>query len=168
MVQALEAAEIDATVLDRAQSAQLRAKGFSLLLDMSGTNVPSIQDGLAVATPYLREHPDVVERVVAGLAEGIVFSLSPRNKDTVLKTLMARLNISSPAAAEIAYQGALASLNRRPYVSVAAGETYQRVLARNDPRVLNVKIEDLVDNSFVRKLDESGALDRLYFSYGVK
>lgn len=150
------------------QSAQLSAKGFSVLLDMSQTNIPSIQDGLAVATPYLREHPDVVEKVVAGLTEGIVFSLSPRNKDIVLKTLMARLNISSPEAAEAAYQVALASVNRRPYLSVPAGQAYQRVLARNDPRVITVKIEDLVDNTFVRKLDESGDLDRLYFSYGVK
>jgi len=43
---------------------------------MSATNVPSIQDGVAIAGPYLREHPDVVEKVVAGLVEGIAFSLS--------------------------------------------------------------------------------------------
>ena len=41
-------------------------------------------------------------------------------------------------------------------------------MALNDPSVLNVKIEDLADDRFVRKLDESGAIDRLYESYGVK
>jgi hypothetical protein len=34
-------------------------------------------------------------------------------------------------------------------------------MARHDPKVLNVRIEDLVDDRFVRKLDESGVIDRL-------
>jgi NitT/TauT family transport system substrate-binding protein len=168
LVQALEAGEIDAAVLDPAQGSQLRAKGFTLLLDMSATSIPGVQDALAVAGPYLREHPDVVEKVVAGLVEGIAFSLSPRNKEIVVKTLKARLNISSAAAAEIAYQEALARVNRKPYVSAPAAQRYQRVLGLNDPRVLNVKVEDLLDDRFVRKLDESGAIDRLYSTYGVK
>jgi len=167
-VQALENGDIDATVVDPSQSAQLQAKGFSLLLDMSTTNIPGIQDGLAVAGPYLREHPDVVEKVVAGLVEGIAFSLSPRNKEIVLKTLMARLNILSPEAAEVAYKEFLGRASGKPYVSVAAAQNYQRVLAFNDPRVLKVKIEDLLEDRFVRKLEESGVLDRLYSAYGVR
>jgi hypothetical protein len=44
----------------------------------------------------------------------------------------------------------------------------QRVMALNDPRVLNVNVEDLADDRFVRKLDDSGAIDRLYEGYRVK
>jgi hypothetical protein len=44
----------------------------------------------------------------------------------------------------------------------------QRVMALNDPKVLSVKIENLIDDGFVRKLDDSGAIDRLYESYGIK
>jgi len=105
---------------------------------------------------------------VAGLVEGIAFSLSPANKDTVLKTLMAHLNISVPAAVESGYRAFLARANRKPYGSVAAMQNVQRVMALNDPKVLNVKVEDLVEDRFVRKLDESGVIDRLYSTYGVK
>jgi NitT/TauT family transport system substrate-binding protein len=167
-VQMLEDGDIDATVVDPSQSIQLQAKGFSLLLDMSTTKIPGIQDALAVTGPYLSEHPDVVEKVVAGLVEGIAFSLSPRNKEAVLKTLMARLNISSPEAAEVAYQEFLARAAGKPDVSVAAAQNYQRVLAFNDPRVLSVKIGDLVEQRFVRKLDENGTIDHFYNTYGVK
>jgi len=45
-------------------------------------------------------------------------------------------------------------------------QNMQRVMALNNPKVLNVKIEDLADDRFVRKLDETGAIDRLYESYG--
>ena len=168
LVQALEAGEIDVAMLDPAQGTQLRAKGFSLLLDMYPANISAVQQALVVNGTYFREHPDVVEKVVAGLVEGIAFSLSPANKDIVLKTLMAHLNISVPAAVESGYRAFLARANRKPYGSVAAMQNVQRVMALNDPKVLNVKIEDLADDRFVRKLDESGAIDRLYESYGVK
>ena len=135
---------------------------------MSTTNIPGVQDALVVAGPYLREHPAVVEKVVAGLVEGIAFSLAPRNKETVIKTLIARLNISSPRAAEVAYQESLTRAIRKPYVSVAAAQDYRRVLALNDPRVLDVKIEDLMDERFVRTLDEAGAIDRTLSHYGIK
>jgi len=168
LVQALEAGKIDAVVLDPAQGAVLKAKGFSLVLDMSATSIPGVQDALAVAGPYLRAHPDVVAKVVAGLVEGIAFSLSPRNKEVVLKTLMGRLNISTAAAAEVAYQEVLARVTLKPYVSVAVAQRYQRALAVNDPKVLSVKVEELLDERFVRQLDENGAMDRLYDSYGLK
>ena len=168
LVQALEAGKIDAAMLDAAQSTQLRAKGFSLLLDMSPANISAVQQALVVNGAYLREHPDVVEKVVAGLVEGIAFSLSPANKDTVLKTLMAHLNISVSTAAESGYGAFLAHMNRKPYGSVVAMQNLQRIMALNDPKVLNVKVEDLIEDRFVRKLDESGVIDQLYSTYGVK
>jgi ABC-type nitrate/sulfonate/bicarbonate transport system substrate-binding protein len=168
LVQALEAGEIDAAMLDPAQSTQLRARGFSVLLDMYPANISGVQNVLAVASAYLRDHPDVVEKVVAGLVEGIAYSLSPPNKETVLKTLMAHLNITDPAAAESGYQNFLTRVNRKPYASAAAMRNMQRVMALNDPKVLNVKVEDLVEDRFVRRLDESGAIDRLYRTYEVQ
>jgi NitT/TauT family transport system substrate-binding protein len=168
LVQALEDGGIDAVVVDPGQSAQLRGKGFSLLLDMSTANILGVQSALVVADAYARQHPDVVEKVVAGLIDGIGFSLAPENKQTVQKTLMARMKISAPAAAESGYQSFLARANRKPYAWLAAMRNMQRVMALNDPRVLNVKIEEVADDRFVRKLDDSGAIDRLYEGYRVK
>jgi hypothetical protein len=33
---------------------------------------------------------------------------------------------------------------------------------------MGVKIEDVIDDRVVRKLDENGTIDQLYSSYGVK
>ena len=168
LVQALETGGIDAVVIDPGQSAQLRGKGFSLLLDMYPANISGVQSALVVAGPYSRQHPDVVEKVVTGLVDGIGFSLAPQNEETVRKTLKARMKISVSAAAESGYRNFLSRANRKPYASIAAMQNMQRVMALDDPKVLNVKIEDLADDRFVRKLDESGAIDRLYENYGVK
>ena len=167
-VQALEAGRIDAVVIEPGQSAQLTAKGFSLILDMYPANISGVQSALVVTGPYLREHPDVVEKVVAGLLEGFAFSLAPRNEETVRKTMMARMNLSAPAAVESAYRSFLLRANRKPYPSIEAMQNMQRVIGLADPRVLNIRIEDFADDRFVRKLDTSGEIDRLYERYGVK
>ena len=168
LVQALEDGRIDAVVIDPGQSAQLRGKGFSLLLDMHPENILGVQSALVVAGSYSRQYPDVVEKVVGGLVDGIAFSLAPQNEETVRRTLMSRMNISVLAAAESGYRSFLSRANRKPYASITAMQNMQRVMALNDAKVLNVKIEDLADDRFVRKLDESGAIDRLYESYGVE
>jgi ABC-type nitrate/sulfonate/bicarbonate transport system substrate-binding protein len=168
LVQALEDGGIDAVVIDPAQSAQLTGKGFSLLLDMYPANILGVQSALVVASAYARQHPDVVEKVVAGLIDGIGFSLAPQNAETVRKALMSHMKISAPDAAERGYRSFLSRANRKPYASIPAMRNMQRVMALNDPKVLNVQIEALADDRFVRKLDDSGAIDRLYESYQVK
>lgn len=62
----------------------------------------------------------------------------------------------------------MSRVNRKPYASVAAIQNMQRVMALNDPKMLNVKVEDLFEDRFVRKLDRSGVIDQLYSTYGVK
>ncbi len=168
MARALEAGDIDAAMLDPARSSQLKGRGFSMLLDMYPANISAAQNGLVVTGAYLRERPDVVEKVVAGLLEGIAFSLSAPNKDVVLKTLMAHMKITDAAAAESAYKNFSSRVIRKPYSSVDAMRNMQRVMALHDPKVLNLKLADLIDERFVRKLDESGVIDRLYSTYGVK
>ena len=74
---------------------------------MYPANISGVQSALVVAGAYLHEHPDVVEKVVAGLVEGIAFSLSPQNEETVQKTLMTRMKVSAPAAVESGYRNFL-------------------------------------------------------------
>jgi hypothetical protein len=44
----------------------------------------------------------------------------------------------------------------------------QGIIAIHDARVLKLKIEELIEDRFVRKLDENGTIDHLYAAYGVK
>ena len=38
----------------------------------------------------------------------------------------------------------------------------------HDPRVANVKPEDVIDNRILNKLEKVGFIDELYRNYGVK
>lgn len=168
IARALEAGTIDAAVLSPSQSRQLRTKGFSALVDLYPANIYGFQNALAVTATYLQQSSDVVEKVVTALIEGTAFSLSPTNKSTVLNTIMKTFKITDPVAAEEGYQQFLLGSVRKPYPSVERLRNMQRIMAIHDPKVLNVRVEDLVEDRFVRKLDESGVIDRLYSTYGVK
>jgi hypothetical protein len=44
----------------------------------------------------------------------------------------------------------------------------QRLMKLRNPNVEKVKVEDLVDDRFMKKLDQSGFIDEMYARYGVK
>jgi ABC-type nitrate/sulfonate/bicarbonate transport system substrate-binding protein len=51
----------------------------------------------------IEKRPEIVENFLKATLEGLAFSLSPENKTTVLRTIMKRLKITDPSAAELAY-----------------------------------------------------------------
>ena len=162
MARALEGGAADAVILDPGRSAQFQTKGYSLLLDTSAANIAVGGSALVVDGRYLREHADVVERIVRGFVEGTAFALAPANKDGVLKTLLTRMKLPNMAGAEAAYKSFVAGAQRKPYPSIDALQEVRRVMALFEPKVLDVKLADVMDDRFVRRLDESGALDKLY------
>lgn len=117
-----------------------------------------------VATSYQLAHPDVVENVVTALIEALAFTLAEKNKLEVMQALKSSLNITDADTAA----SNLAELKRKPYASLTALKKMQGIIAIHDARVLKLKIEDLIEDRFVRKLDENGAIDHLYAAYGVK
>lgn len=167
-IEALETGRVNAITVEPARAAQLRDKGFSLLLDLQAANITGVQSALVVTGQFLRDHPDVVEKVVTGLVEGFAFGLAPQNEEVVRKTIAERMNLSTSAAVDGAYRSFMARANRQLYPSIPAMRNMQRVISLADPRVLGISLEDLAHDQVVRKLDESGTVGRLYESYGVR
>lgn len=167
IAKALRDGTIDAALLTPAQSQQMKAQGFSILLDLYTQDVYGPQGLLVTTAEYLRRQPDVVERLASALIEAAAFSLAPQNKAAVLRTIMTEYHLTDPAAAERGYVD-LNNINRKPYPSLDKLKNLQKVMALHEPRVLALKVDELVDDRFVRKLDESGTIDRLYASYEAK
>lgn len=160
--QALDAGRIDAAVLDPALSRRLTAKGFVQLVDLAKTNATFPGLGLGVTRNYLEQQAYVLEDLVAALTEGLAFIQAPANKSTVLRILMKQLRISDPNVAEDGYQDQLSILNRKPYPSIEGLRNAQRLMAQQNPKIGALHIEQLIEPRFVRQLDESGFIDRLY------
>ena len=163
IAKALQDGAIDAAMLTPAQSGQLTQKGFSVLLDMSASGILGAQRALAATGSYLEQHPDVVEKVITALTAGMAFSLDPNNKQALLAAIAKIFNLSEVAAAEKAYKD-LSDLKRKPYPAPERLKDMQKVMALHDPKVLAVMAERAIDDRLVRKLDQSGVIDRLYLT----
>ena len=164
ILRALEEGTIDAALVSVRQSHELEAKGFSVLLKDYPTDITSFGGGMMVTTSYLLAHPDIVENVVMALIEALAFTLAEKNKEEVMQAFKTSLNITDAATAA----SNLVELKRKPYASPKALKKMQSIIAIHDARVLKLNIEDLIEDRFVRKLDESGQIDHQYAAYGKK
>lgn len=168
IAQALEAGSIDAAALDGVFSRRLKQKGFTILAEFSNANIPTIGLGLIAKTSLIRERQDSLEGILKGLSESVAFILSQKSKPTVLKTIMQHLRIGDPATAEEGYQDLVTGLDKKLLPSVDGLRNTQRLLKPRNPKLENIKVEELIDDRIVRRLDESGFIGRLQATYGVK
>jgi ABC-type nitrate/sulfonate/bicarbonate transport system substrate-binding protein len=166
--QSLEVGRIDAAVLDGALVRRLRSKGFSVVADLTPHNIPMLNQAIVVAPEFLQKRADVAERIVMALVDSLGYTLAPQNKAVVTKTMMKRFQFSDPVVAEEGYQDLLVSVERKPFPSLDALRNIRRLMATQNPKVANVKIEDLIDNRIVSKLDENGYMDKVAAAYGLK
>jgi hypothetical protein len=100
--------------------------------------------------------------MLKGLLEAQAFISLPTNRNIVLKTMMQQMKLNDPITLEEGYQDLLVGFERKPYGSAEGLRNIQRMMGSLNANVSRVKVDDLIDNRFVRKLDESGYIDALY------
>lgn len=168
LAQALEAGNIDVTVLDGVFSRRLKQKGFSVLAELSETNIPYSSNLVIGTRSYFQQHPEVPENILKALIESLAFIKSTANKSIVIASLMKRLKIGEVSVAEQGYRDLLDIIDLKPYVSLEGLRNVQRLTKIQNPLVANIKAEEVIDNRPLKKLEESGFLQRTYSAYGVK
>ena len=170
--QALETGRIDATVVPGFLSRRLAEKGFVVLGRCEETRLASVGMTVLVEKPYLQQNMDTLQDVLKALVEGMVFITGPKNKPAVLETITKQFKLSDPAAADGAYQDVFTLVRleeyRKPYVSMDGLKILQRLMKSQNPRIGDIKVENLVDSSVLKKIDDSGFFERLYAEYRVK
>ena len=123
-----------------------------MLAELYTANIPFAGQGIVTSGTFLQKQPVLVESFLRGLLEGIDFSLAPGNKPVVLKTMTTRLKIPDRASAEAGYQDLLRGVEPKPYPSLEALRNVQRLMKAQNPKVGNVKLEELVDDRILRKI----------------
>ena len=166
--QSLEAGRIDAAVLDGALMRRLKNKGFAIVVDLTAANIPMLNQAIVVSQDFLQKRSDIAEKVLMALVESLAYTLAPQNKAVVSKTIMTRFHISDSTVAEEGYQDLLVSVERKPFPSLDAMRNIRRLMAVQNPKAANVKVEELIDARLIRKLDENGYIEKVAANYGLK
>jgi ABC-type nitrate/sulfonate/bicarbonate transport system substrate-binding protein len=160
---ALESQVIDAAVLtSRTYIPGLKQKGFSVLTEVTPAMAAT---GIVARKSLLQKNPETVENIMKALIEAEYYVLAPGNKTQVIKTIVNRLKLSDPSLAEEGYADAIKEFDLKPYPSIDGLKNMQRLLAMQNPRLADVNPANLLDATFIRKLDESGFLTQLQARY---
>jgi ABC-type nitrate/sulfonate/bicarbonate transport system substrate-binding protein len=158
---AMEAKKFDATVLDSPQTVQARRLGFRVVADGVELGIPFLQGGLVTRRAYIRTNEDTVRRVVRVIVEAIHYAKT--NREAALAVMKKYLHIQDRDALEDAYESfVIKQFPRVPYATAAAVQIIFDLAAARDPRAKSADPQGFTDMRFVRELDQSGAINRLY------
>jgi len=96
-----------------------------------------------------------------GLAESTAFILDSGNKREVIKVLMKNLRLAKAEDGEASYRvlRLMTTLDLAP--NPAAFKVVQRIVAKVNPKIAQVDLDQVLDSSFVRNLEASGFLAEL-------
>ena len=161
LTQAMATGRIDAAYLGYTFSALLKEKGFPVLLDIGRAPIPYQGLALAARRTYLKQNPQVADAILRGALESVAFIQNPIHREVVVRSLAANLRLTNAKDAESGYEVLqwLYSLDIRP--NVKGIQNMQRLLAMTNPKVAGVKLEDVVYETAVERIQQSAFYDEL-------
>ena len=136
-------------------SGPLKEKKFSYLGNLQQLGVPFVNNSVATTRRFLKEHPRAVEAIVKAIVEGNAYILNPVNRSTVTAILAKNLRISNTEA-EKAYEDLLPKVERKPYPNMDAVKATIQIMGLRNPKIAQLKPEDLVDVSILQRLEQIG------------
>lgn len=159
---ALENKAIDAGMLQRVATKVMTGKGYYNLLNMHAVKTPYQNTGLTVKKDYAAAHPKVVDGFTRATIEAYGYIFKKENKQPVKEIIAKNLRLPNIDAAEDFYLEAQEELDRKPYPSLEGFKIVVKYVAEQNPKAAAVKVEEIVDNSWLKKLDDEKYFDRVY------
>ena len=158
ILQALLASNIDAAVITFASAAVAKRAGLRSLANTADLKVPYQGVGICTRSDRIANSPDLMMRLVKGMIEGVVFIQDPRNKREVMEILRKHLRLSTDQDAETSYNAlrTVSSLDVAP--DPEAWRNIQKYVSRVTPKVAQLDINQIINVSFVKTLEENGFL----------
>jgi NitT/TauT family transport system substrate-binding protein len=158
---ALKTNAIQTTVFTTPNTVRARKAGFVPLVDAYKLGLKFHGSGIASTGAFLRDNRPVVEQFVKGFLEGVAYAKQHREES--IRLIKEFLKLKDQDEAEESYQVVIQQIQpRKPYPLKEGVETVLRSIETTVPKAKNAKAEDLVDDSVLRKLDQSGFIDNLY------
>jgi len=140
----------------------VRAKldGFNIIYRLIELDIPFIYSSLMTNYKMLRERPEIVQRMVAALAESVYFV--EKNPDKAKAAVAKAMRVKDEEALQSSYNVYAREIVDR--TMVVPGKTIAEAveIARLSGTTVRRKPAELYDNSFVNNLEKSGFLKELW------
>ena len=159
---ALESKAIDAGMLQRVATKVMVGKGYYPLLNMLQAKIPYQNTGLTVKKDYAAANPKVIDGFTRATIEAYGYIFKKVNKQAVKEVFARNLRLANLDAAEDFYLEAQEELDRKPYPSLEGFKVVIKYVAEQNPKAATVKVEEIVDSSWLKKLDSEGFFEKVY------
>jgi len=159
---ALEQKGLDAAMLQRLATKTMLAKGYTQLLNLNQAKIAYQNTVLASRRDYMASNAKSFESFTRAVVEGYAFVFNKENKQAVKEVIAKNLRLPSPDAAEDFYLEAQEELDRKPYPTLEGTRTVIKFVAEQNPKVASVKAEDIIDLSWLKRLDDEGFFKKVY------
>src|SRR5215218_5016688 len=159
-LQQLLKGEIDAAPISPPVAIEARRAGCPFLLDFAEFGLNFTLGGVATTQEMIDRRPGLVRRFVRAYIGGM-----HRYKTDPAFTMQVQAEYSGltdSTIAEETYAMTEPGFPRAPYPVTSGLEILLQTLAIEDPRAATANAADLIDDRFVRELDTSGWIERLY------
>jgi len=155
---ALEARQVDATLITPPRTFELRRKGFVILYDAGRAKIPYQSTCIATTRRYLATHRAAVTSFLKAIQEAIIrIKHDPRGSKAVMARYMALDPVADAGTLQQAYEATLlGTLAESPYPTLQGLQVVIDMAARDNPGAARVRPQDLVDVSILDELQRSG------------
>jgi ABC-type nitrate/sulfonate/bicarbonate transport system substrate-binding protein len=161
IAQALLAGNIDVAAMTYGLSEGLLKSGFRSLADAADLKAPYQGPSICALKENIANRGEFFLGLAKALAESSAFVLATGNKSEVMRILQKNLRLNKTAEAEASYKvlRLMTTLDLAP--NPAAYKIVQRIVGRINPKINQIDLEQIIDSSFVRNLENSGFLPDL-------
>jgi ABC-type nitrate/sulfonate/bicarbonate transport system substrate-binding protein len=158
VTQALGSGGVDATVIPYSFSEAAKRAGANVLADIGKLNFPYQGTTICFFRESAAGAPDQVSRVLKGLVDAVVMIHDPSAKPDIVEILRKAFRFPRHEDAESSYKvlTIMATVDIMP--DPAAWKIVQKVVAKINPKVAQVELNQLFNPTAVRNLEDSGFL----------
>jgi len=164
--QAMAAGIVHGVIITPPLDVRAKNEGYNVVYRLIDLNLPFIYSSLHTSYKMLRERPEIVQRMVAALAEIVYFV--EKNPDKAKASVGKAMRTNDQEALQSAYNVYAREILDRTMVvpGKAVAETVE--LARESGTPVRRKPEEIYDNSFVNNLEKSGFLKEIWGNENYK
>lgn len=161
IIAALETGKIQGAMLSAPFTLRAKNMGFPLMADLQMLGLEYQHTGLATTQALIKSRPDLVRSAMKAYVEGIHYYKTHRAES--LAVLAKYLKTTDTDILTDVYEDVGLRLTaEKPYPTLRGIDIMLRELATTNPKATAARPEEFVDLTFIKELDTSGFVDRLY------
>jgi hypothetical protein len=148
------------TVLTEAEKPIVDKLGFPVLLDLISLRIPFPQRAICTTAKVIKEQPDTVRRYTRAYVEAIHYFKN--HKEETIQIMRKYSRVEDRKVLEHTWSWLTQDMPAKPYPPLEGYGSVLREMSLNNPKAASMNAREMIDDRFVKELDDSGVIEALY------